>query len=89
MIIVVPRETLTPQQKGAITKKGLIIIECDDPDKVRILNPETTMDNSDWFMSALKSLTTSTPISRAEHFVNNLHARLKASEAINPEITKT
>jgi hypothetical protein len=82
MIIVVPKGTLSVQQKGAITKKGAMVIECDDPDKVRVINPETSIDNSDWFMASLYALTCNTPTSKSDHFINQLYKRLKNKEVV-------
>lgn len=81
MILVVPKNTITPAQKGLITKKGFILIECDEPEKVRIITPEVNVDANDYFMSTLKALTCGNPTYKQEHFVNELYKRLKAKEA--------
>lgn len=84
MIVAVPKGVLTAQSKSALTKKGYIVIECDDPDKIRVINPEQHMDTSDWFMSALFALKESSATSRQERFVNNLYERLKKKESDEP-----
>lgn len=85
MIICVPKQTLSAQQKAAITKKGYIVIECDDPEKIRVINAEQNMDTSDWFMAALYATTTGIPVSKSEHFVAELYKRLKKKEELPKE----
>lgn len=84
MIVAVPKNTLTPQQKSAMTKRGMIVIECDDPDKIRVISPETSFEANDHVMSALYALTTTNPTYRTEMFVNELYRRLKENEKPQP-----
>lgn len=77
-IICLPKNTLSKQQKAAITKRGHIVIECDEPEKVRVISPE--YDVNEFFMAALSACTTSVPSGRAEIFVNELYRRLQKKE---------
>lgn len=81
MIIVTPTGTLTQKQKTALEKKGLLVVECDDPDKVRVINAEQHMDTSDWFMAALFAVKSDPYQSR--QFTTELYNRLKAKETTN------
>lgn len=76
MILAVPKNILSNSKKAEIKKKGYVIIECDDPDKIRIINTEVVIDTNDYFIAALYGLTTSIPVNKTEHFVNNLYKRL-------------
>lgn len=80
MIVAVPKKVLTVQQKNLLTKKGYVVIECDDPEKIRIINPENNMDTSDWFLSALAALRSSIPVGKSEVFIDNLYQRLIKKE---------
>lgn len=82
MIITMPPGTVSPEEKKAITKRGLIVIETDEPEKVKLIDfPVHNSFKADaYFMSALKALTTSTPTSKQEHFINTLYERLTAIE---------
>ncbi len=79
-VLAMPKGMLSAAQKKAATDKGLFIIECEDPDKIRIIDTETMIDVNDLFMAALHGLTVNTPTSKAENFVNNLYKRLKEKE---------
>lgn len=76
MIICIPPKTLSLPQKNKLEKKGVIIIECENPEKVKVINPEVTIDTNDYFLAALHALTSSHPVSKQEHFVNELYKRL-------------
>ena len=76
-IIAVTKNTLQLENKKALTKEGYIIIECDDPTKIRVINSEQNMDTNDWFMAALYACTTKTPTTKAEYFVNTFPEKLK------------
>lgn len=80
MILCIPPNTLSSQQKSALSKKGNIIIETNEPDKIRVINPETSVETNDLFMAALFSLKSSTPINQQEKFINELYRRLKEGE---------
>lgn len=81
-ILCVPPKTLSAQQKGALSKRGIVIIETDNPEKIRLINPEVeNIDSSDWFMAALHALQAVTPMSKQELFCNNLYKRLKEKES--------
>lgn len=83
MIIVVPNNTLTDSQKDKLAEKNYVVLECDDPDKIRVINPESLFEVNDFFMAALNALTVGTATSKTEYFVNNLYKRLKAKEDKN------
>jgi len=57
-IIAVPPKTLTADQKSKLTKKGYVVIEIDDPDKVRIIVAEQPIATNDLLMSALHLVST-------------------------------
>lgn len=75
-ILCVPPKTLNATQKKAMEKKGLVIIETNNPDKVKIVNTETPIEVNDYFLSALFAMTLKYPSTKADHFVNNLYERL-------------
>lgn len=75
-ILVVPPKTISSQQKASFTKKGIIVIESDNPDKVRLLNPEVNIDTNDFFMAALKALEIDYLDTTAKTFVRELYKRL-------------
>lgn len=80
MIISVPKKVLTPGQKTQLVKKGYVVIECDEPEKIRVLNPETNIDTNDYLMAALYALKESCPVYKQQYFVNELFKRLKEKE---------
>lgn len=82
MIICTPKDTLSEKQKEAVAAKGLILIECDDPEKIRVINIETAYDANDFFMAALFGLTVMSPVNARDQFVNNLYKRLKEKEPV-------
>ena len=87
MIVSVPKNTLTDEQKLKLDEKGYVVIECDEPEKIRILNPEKTFDANDFFMAALEAIQKVSPTTYQEHFVNNLFKRLKKIEDIDMDKT--
>lgn len=76
MILVVPKKALTQAEKKELLKKGYVVIECEKPESVRVLSPETIVDKSDLFLSALEAIRPTTPLNGAERFVDNLCKRL-------------
>lgn len=89
MILAVPKNAITPKQKELLTKKGYVVIECDNPESIRVINPEQSMDTSDWFMAALKACTCRESIvsTNADKFVNELYSRLKSKELTATELS--
>ena len=84
MVIAVPKNTLSAANKAALSKKGYVVIECEEPEKIRVINPEVSFETSDWFMAALESISKNSPSTYQEHFVTNLCKRLKAKENVTP-----
>ena len=79
MILVTQKGVLTAPQKTKLSKDGYTVIECNDPDKVRILAPESTIDANALLLAALKGLYANTPVGKTEIFVNSLYDRLNKS----------
>lgn len=79
-IIIVPKNSLSREMKSKINKNGHLIIECDDPDKVRVISPEVSIVSNEFFMAALGALVSDHPTNRHEKFINNLYTRLSAAE---------
>lgn len=82
LLIVVPKKLLTAPQLKKLESKGHVVIECDEPEKVKYINIETPIETNDFFMSALFAMTCVNAITRQEHFVNSLYNRLKAKEKL-------
>lgn len=80
MILVIPPNLLTKSEKIGIKKKGYIIIETEEPEKIKVLNPETIIEPNDWLMAALRALNVANPLDKCERFVNELYERLKKNE---------
>lgn len=76
MIVVTQKGTLTPKNRELLNEKGYIVIECDNPDKVKIINPEMRLETNDLLMSALHAMRSSNPTCKQEYFVNDLYNRL-------------
>ncbi len=76
MIVAVPKQILSVKQKNLLTKKGYVVIECDEPEKIRIINPEVTIDTNAFMMAALKGCTVNMAVGKTEIFVNELYERL-------------
>ena len=89
MILCVPPNSLTSSQKGTLTKKGYIVIETDNPDKVRVIAPEKVVATDDYYMAALHSLCVKCPVNQQQEFVNELYKRLKSKEVVEAEEIKT
>jgi hypothetical protein len=79
MIIAVKPNSVTPKDKEKLTKKGYVVIEMDDPDSIRIIEPEVPIEVYDYFMAALKALDDASNLDCA-HFVQNLYDRLKKKD---------
>lgn len=76
MILVVPKKSLTALEKKSLFKKGYVVIECEKPESVRLLSPETLVDKSDLFLSALSAIANPYSSSPDGRFVNELYKRL-------------
>lgn len=79
MIVVVPPQSLSPENKDKLVEKGYVIIETDDPERVRVINPETVIATSDTMMAMLHALNGS-GMDVCQTFVRDLYKRLKAAE---------
>jgi len=79
-ILVTPVKALNISQKTKLERAGYIVIESDEPDKIKIVPRETNFETTDLLMAALFGLTTKTPVGRQEHFVNNLYERLSKNQ---------
>lgn len=80
MILAVPPQTLTEDQRTLLIEKGYVIIETDDPSKVRVIDPESAAPMNEYFMSALEALSKSGTDSVKSDFVKALFKRLTAIE---------
>lgn len=80
MIIAVPPKTLNADQKCKLTKKGYVVIEIEDPDKVRIVVAEQPIATNDLLMATLHALAGSSSDTNARRFTDELYKRLKESE---------
>lgn len=76
-ILATPKGTIQPHVKAQLTKKGVILIETDEPEKVRLINAEVQTPNDDFFLAALKGLAESISDIPAKTFVKELYERLK------------
>lgn len=76
MVIVVPKGALTRQQKKELKLANYIIIDCIEPEKIKIINPEQPIETNDLMLSALSALKSDHPTSKQEKFVNELYNRL-------------
>jgi hypothetical protein len=76
MILVVPKKSLTQADKKNLLKKGYVVVECEKPESVRLLSPETMVDKSDLFLAALSAIRAAYPTNGSEKFVDNLYKRL-------------
>lgn len=79
MIIAVKPNSLSSKDKEKLTKKGYIVIEMEDPDSLRIIEPEAPIEVHDYYMAALQALNLGTS-SDCARFVSNLYERLKKKE---------
>lgn len=88
MIIAVPPKTLSAKDKERLTKKGYVVIEIDDPDKVRVINTELPIEAHDYYMAALHAMATHNDDFINRSFVKELYRRLKIVESDSiPELS--
>lgn len=86
MIIAVPPKTLNADQKGKLAKKGYVVIEIDDPEKVKVINIESPIATNDMMMAMLHALA-NTISEESRTFVRELNRRLKAQETVTAKPT--
>ena len=79
MIIAVKPNSVSPKDKEKLTKKGYTVIEMEDPDSIRIIEPEAPIEVHDYYMAALSAINNGTGTDCAR-FVNSLYIRLKKKE---------
>lgn len=84
MIVVVPKGCLRPTQIEDLNNKGYSVIECDEPEKVKIILPEPVVNTNDYFMSALKAISEDNMSGPKEKFVRELFGRLSKKERGSP-----
>jgi RNA polymerase-interacting CarD/CdnL/TRCF family regulator len=79
MIIAVKPNSLSAKDKEKLTKIGYTVIEVEDPDSLRFIEPEAPIEVHDYYMAALNALNTGTS-SDCARFVADLYIRLKKKE---------
>jgi len=80
-IVLFPRGQLTVKDARRLEKHGIVAVEVDDPSKVIVTMPSSSLlSPDDLMMSAMHGM--SGDYSTAEHskFFSELHRRLKAAE---------
>lgn len=82
MIVAAPPNTITAKQKELLNKKGYVVIECEDPDKIRVIIPQVPVEANDYYMAALYALKQNDSSSANAYFIKELYRRL--SESKNP-----
>lgn len=80
MIVAIPPKTLSNAQKAALAKKGYVVIEIDDPEKIRVISAEAPVQTNDYFMAGLKALATTAYDSPKAEFIKELYNRLSEAE---------
>lgn len=78
-ILVTPKGTLNAAMKAKLLAKDCINIESDEPEKIKLLQP--SIENSDFFISALKGLASEyTSDGASKKFVKELYDRLSTKK---------
>lgn len=83
-IIITQPQKISQKDKGLLIKNGCLVIEVDDPTKVRVLSAETEHMNisaNNLTMAALEAIASSSWADTHTAFVRNLKNRLLAEEA--------
>lgn len=87
MIVVVPKNTVTEEERLIMIEKGYVVLQVDNPEHVRIINPESPVDSNSMVMAALKALSNTMTDSASKEFVQELYKRLKAIETSQSDNT--
>lgn len=77
-VLVTEKGQITATEKSKLTAKGIIVIEAADVSKVKLLETEYVIAQSDMVLAALKGVSESNSISAKEIFVKELYDRLKS-----------
>lgn len=74
-IIIAPKNAVTPDVRKQIEKKGYILIETDEPEKVKMLAASNFTDTNDLLLSALEAMEASS--TAQSRFASVLFKRLQ------------
>lgn len=80
MIVAVPPNTLTQPQKALLNKKGYVVIETAEPEKIKIITPDAPINANDYLMAALHALSKDNSMNGNTLFIKELYRRLSDNE---------
>ena len=81
-ILICENGQLDKSTMTLLSKKGVIVIQCKDPDKVKLLSGSIDIESNDLFMSALLALAETSSDMASKRFVVELNKRLKTAEEL-------
>lgn len=83
-ILIVEPKQISSKDKAKLAKAEILVIEADNPDKVRMLNIDENIDANSYLMSALHAIAKDNGIYNypAKKFVCELNRRLVEKEKI-------
>lgn len=76
-ILIVEPGTIKPETLKILEEKGVIVIECNNPENVKTFNFESKIFTHDLLMSAMHAVESA---SGSNYFVKELNRRLLAKE---------
>lgn len=85
-IIIVQPKSISAIDKQKLSKSGTIVIEHQDPDKVRVITPMEGAEVNDMCLSALEALAIHSCDTPSKNFVRMFVEKMKADRAIPEEL---
>jgi hypothetical protein len=85
-IIVTTPKAISDKDKNKLSKAGYIVIETEDPSKIKTLNEFDYIDGNTLLMSMLEGLRQN--LTGKEAFFNELYKRVKAEETRKDPLNK-
>lgn len=79
-ILIIPTGTITPEDRAKANEAGYCVIECDKPESVRLLTPETGLPVNDLTLAALGAMQGPESLAARGLFAQILYRRLSPPE---------
>lgn len=80
-ILITEPKQISAVDKNRLSKNGILVIEADNPDKVKFINVDENVNADSYLMAALFSLSQeSTDSATSKRFVKELNRRLLEKE---------
>lgn len=79
-IIIIPSGVLSHKEIEMLLKADYIPLVCDEPEKIKLLQPDFLLSGSDLLLTALDAVANTSSVTTKERFINNLLLCLKKKD---------